>query len=264
MPHTLDGLGPIGRARHPPHPNGERDDVIIGSYNLWKNAAAHELESLVAEHRLDVLCLQECDSSKLPATIGPLQRGASTERNRLGLAVYYRESAYDSTDTAVFSLPKSIHDFVMSPGDERLLAMRLIDRATGGEVVVASFHAAPLSTVNSVRRRQIKAAHGFLADWAPGVPMLMVGDYNYPLFHRGLLRHMDASGHEVRFSDSHTYKRYRYIKGHFDFVTSMSMRIDSVATLPKGASDHLPVLVHAEPVMAPASGPVEVPIDPVI
>jgi endonuclease/exonuclease/phosphatase family metal-dependent hydrolase len=221
--------------------------VIIGSYNLWKNAAAHELESLVDEHAIDVLCLQECDSTKLPATIGELHRGASTERNRLGLAVYYREAQYDSLDTAVWSLPKSIHDHLMSPGDERLLAMRLADRATGEEVVVASFHAAPLTTVNAVRRRQIKAAHGFLADWAPAVPMLMVGDYNYPWLQGALLKQMDASGHEVRFSDAHTYTRYRYIRGHFDFVTAMAMDIESVATLPKGASDHLPVLVKAEP-----------------
>ncbi|WBU38968.1 endonuclease/exonuclease/phosphatase family protein [Homoserinibacter sp. YIM 151385] len=221
--------------------------MIIGSYNLWNNQAAHELESLVAEHSIDMLCLQEADTTKLPAVIGDLHRGASTERNRLGLAVYYREPAFDSLDTAVWSLPKSIHDYVMSPGDERLLAIRVLDRETEEEVVVASFHAAPLSTVNSVRRRQIKAAHTFLAEWAPGVPMIMVGDYNYPLFRGGLLKHMDASGHEVRFSDSHTYKRYRYIKGHFDFVTSMSMMIESVATLPKGASDHHPVLVHARP-----------------
>lgn len=221
--------------------------MIIGSYNLWKNAAAHELESLVAEHSLDALCLQECDSAKLPATIGDLHRGASTEKNRLGLAVYYREAAYDSIDTAVFSLPKSIHDHLMSPGDERLLAMRLVDRASQQEIVVASFHAAPLTTVNSVRRRQIKAAHTFLAEWAPDVPMLMVGDYNYPWLQGALLKQMDASGHEVRFSDAHTYKRYRYIRGHFDFVTAMAMDIESVATLPKGASDHLPVLVKASP-----------------
>lgn len=241
---TLGGLGPQGWASIA-RTTRKRDDVIIGSYNLWKNAAAHELESLVAEHSIDVLCLQECDSSKLPPTIGELQRGASTEKNRLGLAVYYRESSYDSTDTAVFSLPKSIHDHVMSPGDERLLAMRLTDRESGEEVVVASFHAAPLTTVNAVRRRQIKAAHGFLADWAPRIPMLMVGDYNYPWFQGALLKQMGASGHEVRFSDAHTYKRYRYIRGHFDFVTAMAMHIESVATLPKGASDHLPVLVKA-------------------
>lgn len=217
----------------------------IGSYNLWKNAASHELEALVEDHALDVLCLQECDSTQLPSQIGPLHRAASTERNRLGLAIYHRESEFEASETAVFTLPKSFHDHLMSPGEERLLAIRLRDRESDEEVVVASFHAAPLTTVNSARRRQIKLSHAFLAEWAPGLPMLMVGDYNYPLFHGGLRKHLDRSGHEITLSDSHTYKRYRYIRGHFDFVTSLAMRIESVASLPKGASDHFPILVRA-------------------
>ncbi|WP_255447331.1 endonuclease/exonuclease/phosphatase family protein [Schumannella soli] len=220
-------------------------ELRIGSYNLYKNAAAHELEQLAIDHELDVLCLQECDSTKLPAAIGPLQRAASTERNRLGLAIYHREDAFSALETAVFTLPKSFHDYLMSPGEERLLAIKLVDRATDEEVVVASFHAAPLTTMNSARRRQIKLSHQLLAEWAPETPMLMVGDYNYPLFHGGLQKQIDRSGHELTFSDSHTYKRYRYIRGHFDFVTSLKMTIASVATLPKGASDHMPILVKA-------------------
>lgn len=220
-------------------------DLRIGSYNLWKNHASHELEELVAEHTLDVLCLQEADSAKLPLQIGELTRSAATERNRLGLAVYHRAGAYVALDTAVFTMPKSFHDHLMSPGEDRLLAVRLREHERDEEFVVASFHAAPLTTVNSARRRQIKIAHGFLAEWAPELPMIMVGDYNYPWFRRGLTKHMDRSGHEITFSDSHTYRRYRYIRGHFDFVTSLKVQIESIASLPQGASDHMPILVRA-------------------
>jgi endonuclease/exonuclease/phosphatase (EEP) superfamily protein YafD len=220
-------------------------DLTIGSYNLWKNTAAHELEALVADHSLDVLCLQECDTAKLPDRIGPLVRTTSTEKNRLGLAIFHRDGAFEAVETNTFTLPKSFHDHLMSPGQDRLLAVRLRDRGDGSELVVASFHAAPLTTVNAARRRQIKLSHGFLADWAPEIPMLMVGDYNYPWFRGGLMKHMDRSGHAITFSDSHTYRRYRYIRGHFDFVTSLMMSIQSVATLPKGASDHFPILVRA-------------------
>lgn len=220
-------------------------DLRIGSYNLWKNHASHELEDLVEDHELDVLCLQEADSAKLPESIGNLRRSASTERNRLGLAIYHRADEFESIDTSVFTLPKSFHDHLMSPGEDRLLAVKLRDLRDDSEIVVASFHAAPLTTVNSARRRQIKLAHGFLAEWAPGLPMIMVGDYNYPWFRQGLAKRIVRTGHEITFSDSHTYRRYRYIRGHFDFVTSLKVKIDSVASLPKGASDHMPILVRA-------------------
>ncbi|MBI5160815.1 MAG: endonuclease/exonuclease/phosphatase family protein [Micrococcales bacterium] len=220
-------------------------DLLIGSYNLWKNNASHELERLVEDHRLDVLCLQEADSAKLPPAIGPLHRSAATERNRLGLAIYHRADEFEMIDSSIFTLPKSFHDHLMSPGEDRLLAVRLRDPRDGNELVVASFHAAPLTTVNSARRRQIKLAHGFLAEWAPELPMVMVGDYNYPWFRQGLAKRIVRSGHEITFSDSHTYRRYRYIRGHFDFVTSLKVRIESVASLPKGASDHMPILVRA-------------------
>lgn len=220
-------------------------DLRIGSYNLWKNNASHELEDLVSAHALDVLCLQEADSAKLPEAIGPLHRSAVTERNRLGLAIYHRADEFSVTDSSTFTLPKSFHDHLMSPGEDRLLAVKLHDTRDDSELVIASFHAAPLTTVNSARRRQIKLAHGFLAGWAPELPMIMVGDYNYPWFRQGLARRMVSTGHEITFSDSHTYRRYRYIRGHFDFVTSLKVTIDSVASLPKGASDHMPILVRA-------------------
>jgi endonuclease/exonuclease/phosphatase family metal-dependent hydrolase len=247
-PQTLRGLRPL---------RIENVDILtshlaIGSYNIYKNNAAHELEQLVVDHDLDVLCLQEVDSSKLPAQLGRLHRTASTEGNRLGLAIYHRDDLFKAAETAVYALPKAFHDHLMSPGDERLLAVRLVNRATGEEIVAASFHAAPLTSANAARRRQIKAAHAFLAEWAPEVPMLMVGDYNYPLFHGGLRKQMAKTGHELKLSDARTYKRYRYIRGHFDFVTSMKMSIESVASLPQGASDHLPILVKAKVAPVPA------------
>jgi hypothetical protein len=73
----------------------------------------------------------------------------------------------------------------------------------------------------------------------------MVGDYNYPLFRRGLSRTVGKTGHDLTFSDGRTYTRYKFLRGHFDFATSVGMVITSVETLPKGGSDHLPILVTA-------------------
>jgi endonuclease/exonuclease/phosphatase (EEP) superfamily protein YafD len=53
------------------------------------------------------------------------------------------------------------------------------------------------------------------------------------------------TGHDLTFSDGRTYTRYKFLRGHFDFATSLGMTISSVETLPKGGSDHLPILVTA-------------------
>jgi endonuclease/exonuclease/phosphatase (EEP) superfamily protein YafD len=47
-------------------------------------------------------------------------------------------------------------------------------------------------------------------------------------------------------SDARTYTRYRFFKGHYDFVTSRGLSVGDVRTLPQGTSDHLPILIEAE------------------
>ena len=64
------------------------------SYNLRKHRAAGELTALAQRYGADVLCLQECDTADMPASIGGLKLANATSRNRLGLAVYYRENTY--------------------------------------------------------------------------------------------------------------------------------------------------------------------------
>jgi hypothetical protein len=193
-----------------------------------------------------VLCLQECDTEALPANVGNLHLADSTKRNRLGLAVYYRNDRFSAMETKTFSLKKSLHDRVLAPAHERLIGTRLIDRETDREAVVASFHAAPLTALNSLRRNQINAAHSELRSLGDGLPILMVGDYNYPFFTEKLGTHVRESGYDLTLSDQRTYTRYKFFHGHFDFATSVGLSITSVETLPSGESDHMPILVTAE------------------
>jgi hypothetical protein len=228
--------------------------IRVISYNLRKNHASDELIKLVGGNRLDMLCLQECDTTELPAELGDLHLADSTKRNRLGLALYYRKSRFEAVTTATFALKKSLHDRVLAPAHERLLGSRLIDREADREVVVASFHAAPLTALNSLRRNQIRAAHAELRGLGEGLPALMVGDYNYPLFKDSLSQRVQASGYDLTLSDTSTYTRYKFFKGHFDFATSVGLRIDKVETLPRGKSDHMPILVAADYTAAPTQG----------
>lgn len=216
------------------------------SYNLRENHASGELVSLVDRFDPDVLCLQECGSTGLPEHIGGLRLAGATLKNRLGLALYYRQRRFTLVAAESFALKKSLHDHVLAPADERLVGTRLHDEEQEREVVMASFHAAPLTAFNSLRRAQISAAHDRLRELGSSAPTLMVGDYNYPWFHKSLRARMVQSGYELSLSDQTTYARYRYFRGHFDFATSVGLEIDDVRTLPAGASDHRPILVSAE------------------
>lgn len=220
------------------------------SYNLRKHRAAGELAHLVERYNPDVLCLQEADTSAIPDEIEGLHLADATQRNRLGLAVYYRRNTYRAVEVRALALKKSLHDRVLKPAEERLLGVRLHDIDHGREVIVASFHAAPLTALNSLRRHQIRTALTELESLGRGVPALMVGDYNYPVFKEHLGQHVRAQGFELNLSDSRTYTRYRFFRGHYDFATSIGFEIDRVRTLPQGSSDHLPILITAQPLDA--------------
>ncbi|MER7796467.1 endonuclease/exonuclease/phosphatase family protein [Microbacterium sp. NPDC096154] len=215
------------------------------SYNLRKHAAAHELEELVDRWEANVLCLQEADTAEMPHHISGLTLASATSKNRLGLALYYRENMFQLQDVLTLSLKKSLHDILLRPAHERLLAARLRDIDAGRDVIIASFHAAPLTALNSLRRHQIRTALSTLQKMGDGVPILMVGDYNYPVFKERLSERVRGAGYDLTLSDARTYTRYKFFRGHYDFATSIGLDIEKVTTLPQGASDHLPILVSA-------------------
>lgn len=215
--------------------------IKLLDYNLRNHRASSELDALIATHQADVLCLQECDTTKLPEFIGPLHLAHSTSTSRLGLALYYDSRQFRLLDAQNFALKKSLHDRILSPADERLLAAKLEVLSTNETIVAASFHAAPLSALNSLRRHQIRHSHELLRAFGELSPIVMAGDFNYPLFHGKLHRTVQGTGYDLTLSDERTYTRW--FGGHFDFVTSLGMAIHEVITLPQGASDHRPILV---------------------
>ena len=111
--------------------------IRVISYNLRENHAVGEIVDLVKNNSLDVLCLQECDSTGLPEEVGDLSLADSTKANRLGLALYYRKERFTAVKTGTFALKKSLHDRVLAPAHERLLGTRLIDNEDARELVVA-------------------------------------------------------------------------------------------------------------------------------
>lgn len=215
------------------------------SYNLRKNRAGSEVTGLAVDHDADILCLQEADTKTLSENLAHLKLITHTVNNRLGLAIYAREDRFIHHTAKTFSLKKSMHDRILQPANERLVGAKLFDHDTGRDLVVASFHAAPLTALNSLRRAQIHAALEELKILGSNTPILMVGDYNYPVFKERLGLEMQKSGYELTISDKRTYTRYKMFRGHFDFATSQGFDITKVKTLARGTSDHLPILVQS-------------------
>lgn len=217
------------------------------SYNLRKHRAVTELSDLASHYSADVLCLQEAQVDLLPEKLHDLRLAFATEKNRLGLAMYVREDRFEVHESQSFELKKSMHDRILAPAHERLLGGRVTDHHYGLDCVIGSFHAAPLTALNSLRRHQINTALERLDVLGPGLPSIMVGDYNYPVFQNRLISEMRTRGYDTTMSDLRTYSRYKVFRGHYDFATSQGFEIHSINTLPQGTSDHLPVLINAGP-----------------
>lgn len=126
------------------------------SYNLRKHRAATELAALVREHDPDVLCLQEVDTTDLPVALGDLGLIDATKGNRLGLALFARRNMFRVDEARTFELKKSMHDRLLKPAHERMLGARVQEIDSARTVMFASFHAAPLTALNSLRRNQIR------------------------------------------------------------------------------------------------------------
>ncbi len=131
------------------------------SYNLHEGRATAELAALAEVHDVDALCLQECDTLRLPEAVGPLVLAGATQRNRLGLALYYNPDRLRAHGHELRPLRRSMHDRFLSPAHERLLAVRFEDLQDDGALLtLASIHTAPLSATNAMRRHQITEALG--------------------------------------------------------------------------------------------------------
>lgn len=226
--------------------NKTNNKLNIISYNLKQHKASLELAGLVEKYNADVLCVQECDSEKIPDSIGKLTLADKTKYNRLDLAIYYKLDRFQAMSTHSFPLRKSFHDKIFAPAHEQLLVTKFNEKNTGSQILIGSFHAACMTALNSTRRKQINEAYQKLALIGGYGPTIMVGDYNYPVFKRGLRVHIEKSGYQLSRSDKPTYYLGKLLRGgHYDLATSINTTIEQVKTLPKGLSDHSPILVQA-------------------
>jgi exodeoxyribonuclease III len=227
----------------------QQTEVKILSYNLDFHKAYKEVASLIEEHHPDIVCLQECRVSDLHPTIGNLKLFTRTTVSQRGLAIYCGPKRFELKKSCSSSLPISVYERLI-PIERRLLSERLLiaelkDRVTKNKLIVSSLHAVHLVATNYLRRKQIAYALSMINKNESDLPAILIGDYNYPLFHGKLSRHTAKHGYQLVRSDSHTLKN-RVVSARFDFAATANVQKAKLKTLPYGSSDHAPVLLVAE------------------
>lgn len=219
--------------------------ISILSYNLKWHRAYKILDDLVDKYDPDILCLQECHADKLPDQIGDLVLADKTPNDHLNIATYYRQGRFFSTDSSCHYLKRALIEVLFFHRTERLLITNIYDRSTGKEISIGSFHATPHVTTNRVRRHQINTSHELLKSNNKGGPTVMVGDYNYLMFKRGLKMKIRKTGYELKLSEQPTYYFNKYLRVRYDMASSMNAQIEKIWALPKSSlSDHTPILVQ--------------------
>jgi exodeoxyribonuclease-3 len=172
-----------------------------------------------------------------------LRLARMTTRNRLAVALYVRDSRFDVQTSTAVRLSVSRHDRIVGGTDERLVAARVFDRATGRGLVLGSFHATPFTDSNGFRRRQVDDAHKALDALGPGLPTTMAGDFNHPILLGMLRHHLKRQGFTVARTRTSTFHREgSMMRGKFDVATTSQLAVVGAVTLPQNGSDHRPVL----------------------
>lgn len=214
--------------------------ITVLSYNLHFHAAYEEVFVLAQESGADIVCLQECNAKKLMNQIGDFLLAANTNSTNLGLAIYYRKERLRLVKHFSHHLPRSLYEKMAGWKHERALAVEFYDTYSKQSAFFVSFHATHLVASNLLRRRQLNSLlHMF--DTAKS-PVIIVGDYNYPLFHEYLRKYLYQRNFHLHVPTSATYKSIKF-KGKFDLISTKFVSRVEMRVLPQGNSDHM--AVHA-------------------
>ncbi len=217
--------------------------LTIMSYNLNFHTAYSEIEQLADSYETDVVCLQECRVDKISSQVGKLILGAVTERGNQGLVTYYNPDRLSVQAVRSLPLQRSLYEWLVPEKRERLLATTFVSYAFNSTIAVANVHATHLVASNHLRRSQVRSAIRQIKAHNADMPLVMVGDYNYPFFKNGLRREVGAHGCTLSMSDQPTY-RAKIFNGHFDYAATKGVFVNKLSVLPFGRSDHAPILLR--------------------
>ncbi|HTE57243.1 MAG TPA: endonuclease/exonuclease/phosphatase family protein [Verrucomicrobiae bacterium] len=237
-----------------------RSRIRIASYNLWWHKAYHEVAEIVDGQQLDIICLQECYPSDLKKSVQGLRlAGSHAYVHRLplihrqskktattsawknaGMAIYYNPRQLELISLERFALPLPWQE---RNGGRIFQVAHFKVLATGKLIVVANIHLSALLAPSRARRKQLQEILQGVTAQGDTLPVILAGDFNYPLVARSLHTLMEAEGFtECGAHVSMPTHMSRVIKGKFDRIfISEDVEEQGYAILPFGLSDHAPI-----------------------
>jgi endonuclease/exonuclease/phosphatase family metal-dependent hydrolase len=217
----------------------------IISYNLKYHKAYPEVTRLANTYDPDILCLQECFTKELEKKASYLRLSNKTSTGRLGLAIYYRTKRYKVKEKLSKPIKQSVFERARRAQRQRLLITRLYDKLNKQDIIVGCFHATEISASNHLRRQQIKMAMESLIELSDKAPAILIGDFNYPFFKKGMHELLAQYNYSLGTGSGLTFKSF-YYKGEIDFAAGVNFKDIRVETLPFGLSDHAPIMAKVQ------------------
>lgn len=233
----------------------------VASYNLWYHKAYPEVAELVRSQHIDIFFIQECVPTELEGKLAgltladariythhkpfdnPVSVGAikTTFWLKTGMAIYYNPALMKlvGVTSHKLSLPWSERK------GGRFMQLARFELRDGSELLAANIHLSALWSTNRSRRKQLE---GVMEVVDGNRPVVMGGDFNYPLMSKGLRSFMASFG--LAECGSHNGSRThisKLVKGKFDHIfISDDLKESDYAILPFNASDHAPVVVTVD------------------
>ncbi|HSX02490.1 MAG TPA: endonuclease/exonuclease/phosphatase family protein [Candidatus Saccharimonadia bacterium] len=222
--------------------------ITVLSYNLWLHRAYIELPELIEQSAADVVCLQECRTTRLAQTLGGLTLVSLDQLHQdTGLAIYVNTTRWQPDHGRRYCLqPDTWSERLLRiTNSPRLQLLRLSSTAhAAAQVVIGNTHIADLAASSRSRRQQAAQAAQLMLSFAAGRPSIIVGDFNYPFGEHRLLRAVQQAGltHVGAGTGTPLTTYQRWPKRTFDRMFTAGASTRSFAALPFGRSDHAPIL----------------------
>lgn len=223
-------------------------NIRLATYNIKFHRAYADLPKLVKENNVDILCLQECDIKQVDDDVGKLSLATTARVGTMGLAIYCNLRRFSVLSSEQVPLPSVWYEHINIQPRFRLQTIRLKDRKSRTEFVLANLHLANLLAGNYARRRQAKKVFEYVNENHGSKPAIVVGDFNYPIFANKLVKIARTNNFQQLGTKNkqHTHNN-PFIRGKFDRIfASSAIEEKSFDVLPFGNSDHTPVVIELD------------------
>ncbi|OGK64363.1 hypothetical protein A2313_01290 [Candidatus Roizmanbacteria bacterium RIFOXYB2_FULL_41_10] len=239
-----------------------KQSFLVLSYNLCFGKAFPDLFKLFAEHRPDIVCLQEFVVSE--AFISQLEKAGYEladyshtffKHFRLySVATFYNQKTIKHNNGTTISLSRGLYEsilFILRIGRTVRTALNnnFILKKNQAAFRVCNVHLTAMQSTNPVRVKQLQIALGFLKDNGQSTPTIVMGDFNY-VYKRKVLEKIFEKENYHEATNNLFYSLewiiLKFFKFHSkpDYIWYRNLKKIKTIRLNRGLSDHFPILTE--------------------